>query len=242
MAGWNLWHGCRRISPGCAHCYVYRRDESIGKDASQVYKTKNFYLPVMRDRTGAYKIPSGETVYTCFSSDFFLEEADSWREEAWRMIRERSDLFFFIVTKRIHRAEECLPEDWGSGWENVAINVTVENQAMADFRMPFLARLPIRHKGVACEPLLERIDLSPWLGSGIEMLGAGGESGPEARPCDYGWVLDVHDRCVEYGVAFSYHQTGAHLIKDGKSYRIPRREQHRQARRAQLDFGGAAQP
>ena len=77
----------------------------------------------MRDRTGAYKIPSGETVYTCFSSDFFLEEADPWREEAWRMIRERSDLFFFIVTKRIHRAEECLPEDWGSGWENVAINV-----------------------------------------------------------------------------------------------------------------------
>ena len=73
MAGWNLWHGCRRISPGCAHCYVYRRDESIGKDASQVYKTKSFYLPVMRDRTGAYKIPSGETVYTCFSSDFFLE-------------------------------------------------------------------------------------------------------------------------------------------------------------------------
>ena len=235
MARWNLWHGCHRISPGCAHCYVYRRDESIGKDASQVYKTKSFYLPVMRDRTGAYKIPSGETVYTCFSSDFFLEEADPWREEAWRMIWERSDLFFFIVTKRIHRAEECLPEDWGSGWENVAINVTVENQAMADFRMPFLARLPIRHKGVACEPLLERIDLSPWLGSGIEMLGAGGESGPDARICDYEWVLDLKRQCADAGVYFSYHQTGARLLKDGRVYRIPRRLQHEQAAKAGLD-------
>lgn len=235
MAQWNLWHGCHRISPGCAHCYVYRRDESIGKDASQVYKTKSFYLPVLRDRTGAYKVPYGETVYTCFSSDFFLEEADPWREEAWRMIRERSDLFFFMVTKRIHRAAECLPEDWGSGWENVAINVTVENQAMAEFRMPFMAALPLRHKGIACEPLLERIDLSPWLTCGIEMVGAGGESGPEARICDYDWVLDLKRQCADAGVRFTYHQTGARLLKDGRVYTIPRRLQHEQARKAGLD-------
>ena len=235
MAQWNLWHGCRRISPGCAHCYVYRRDKSIGKDASQVYKTKSFYLPVLRDRTGAYKVPSGETMYTCFSSDFFLEEADPWREEAWRIIRERSDLFFFMVTKRIHRAEGCFPADWGSGWENVAINVTVENQAMAEFRMPFLVRLPIRHKGVACEPLLERVDLSRWLGCGIETVGAGGESGPDARICDYEWVLDLKRQCIDAGVYFSYHQTGARLRKDGRIYVIPRRLQHEQARKAGLD-------
>ena len=235
MARWNLWHGCHRISPGCAHCYVYRRDESIGKDASQVYKTKSFYLPVLRDRTGAYKVPSGETVYTCFSSDFFLEEADPWREEAWRIIRERSDLFFFMVTKRIHRAADCLPEDWGSGWENVAINVTVENQAMAEFRMPFMAELPIRHKGIACEPLLERIDLSPWLGCGIEVVGVGGESGPEARICDYDWVLDLKRQCTDAGVRFTYHQTGARLRKDGRLYVIPRRLQHEQAGKAGLD-------
>ena len=235
MARWNLWHGCRRISPGCAHCYVYQRDESIGKDASQVYRTKSFYLPVLRDRSGAYKVPSGETVYTCFSSDFFLEEADPWREEAWRIIRERSDLFFFLVTKRIHRAEECLPKDWGTGWENVAIHVTVENQAMAEFRMPFLVRLPLRHRGVACEPLLERIDLSPWLGCGLEEVGVGGESGPDARVCCYDWVLDLKRQCTEAGVAFTYHQTGARLLKDGRLYAIPRRLQHEQARRAGLD-------
>ncbi len=38
MAIWNPWHGCHKISPGCANCYVYRLDESIGKDASIVSK------------------------------------------------------------------------------------------------------------------------------------------------------------------------------------------------------------
>ncbi len=28
---WNLWHGCPRASAGCLHCYMYRRDESVGK-------------------------------------------------------------------------------------------------------------------------------------------------------------------------------------------------------------------
>ena len=36
---WNPWHGCKKLSPGCANCYVYRRDDSIGKDASIVTKT-----------------------------------------------------------------------------------------------------------------------------------------------------------------------------------------------------------
>ena len=235
MAGWNLWHGCHRISPGCAHCYVYRRDESVGADPSQVRRTKSFYDPVTRRRDGSWKIPSGETVYTCFSSDFFIEEADGWRPEAWRMIRERSDLNFFLVTKRIHRLAECLPEDWGSGWENVFVNATVENQAMAEFRMPFLMEAPLRHRGVACEPLLERIDLSPWLDGHVDVVGAGGESGPDARVCDYDWVLDLKRQCVEAGVRFTFHQTGARLRKDGRIYRIPRYLQHEQARKAGID-------
>ncbi|MBR1896932.1 MAG: DUF5131 family protein, partial [Pyramidobacter sp.] len=23
---WNPWHGCRRVSEGCAHCYMYFLD------------------------------------------------------------------------------------------------------------------------------------------------------------------------------------------------------------------------
>ena len=34
VAGWNPWHGCRKISEGCRNCYVYRIDERHGRDAS----------------------------------------------------------------------------------------------------------------------------------------------------------------------------------------------------------------
>ena len=50
---------------------------------------------------------------TIFISDFFIEEADEWREDAWLMIKRRSDLHFYMVTKRPERIAQCLPEDWG---------------------------------------------------------------------------------------------------------------------------------
>ena len=75
MPIWNPWHGCRKISPGCQHCYVYRRDASVGRDASLVTQTGDFDLPIRRDRHRAYKLQPGTgTVFTCMTSDFFLEE------------------------------------------------------------------------------------------------------------------------------------------------------------------------
>ena len=117
---WNPWHGCRKLSAGCANCYVYRGDAKRGIDSETVFKTQSFDAPVQRKkRDGTYKIPVGTLVYTCFTSDFFLAEADTWRGEAWAMIRERSDMRFMIITKRIDRlrdaTRECLPADWGEG-------------------------------------------------------------------------------------------------------------------------------
>lgn len=115
MPLWNPWHGCHKLSAGCRHCYVYRIDEKHGRDSFVVTKTRNFGFPVRRTRTGTYKIPAGSTVFTCFSSDFFVEEADPWRPEAWEMIRERSDLHFFMITKRIDRLEANPAAGLGSG-------------------------------------------------------------------------------------------------------------------------------
>ena len=53
---WNLWHGCKKVSAGCQHCYVYRRDAEFGKDSSIVTKTKAFDLPIRKDRKGNYKV------------------------------------------------------------------------------------------------------------------------------------------------------------------------------------------
>lgn len=235
---WNLWHGCHKVSAGCKHCYVYRGDARRDVDSSQVTQTRNFDLPVRKKRNGEYKIPSGTLVYTCFTSDFFVADADAWRPEAWEMIRQRSDLRFLMITKRIDRLAVCLPADWGDGYDHVTICCTVENQACAAYRLPIYKAAPVKHKIIICEPLLERIDLAPYrIGEWIEQVVAGGESGYDARPCDFDWVLRLREVCVENNVAFWFKQTGAQFVKDGKHYRIDRRLQHAQARKAGVNFG-----
>lgn len=236
MSGWNLWHGCHKISPGCAHCYVYRMDEAYGRDASQVRRNADFSLPLRKNRQGTYKIPPGDMVYTCFTSDFFLEDADPWRAEAWDIIRQRPDVHFLIVTKRIHRFFCELPQDWENGWPHVTICCTVEDQQRVEERLPIFLQAPIRHKEIICEPLLGPLHLEPWLGPWCEGVQVGGESGPEARTCRYEWVLDIRRQCMEAGVPFVFRQTGARLEKDGKLYRIPRKFQHSQAKKAGIDW------
>ena len=233
MASWRPWHGCRKCSPGCLNCYVYRGDARYGRDAAQVRTTREFDLPARGRRGGEAAIPAGEIVFTCLTSDFFIEEADEWRVRAWRMIRARPDLMFFIITKRIERFTVSLPEDWGEGYGNVTVASTCENQQKADERLPILLSLPIRHREIICEPLLEDVDLSRHLASGkIEGVLAGGESGPRARLCRYEWVLHIARQCREAGVPFTFKQTGANFEKDGRIYHIPRRQQHPQARLA----------
>ena len=137
MPLWNPWHGCTRCSTGCKNCYVYRRDAEFGKDASIVKKTASFNLPLKKDRHGNYKLkPEDGTVMTCFTSDFFHPDADPWRPEAWQMMKIRSDLHFYFITKRPQRFHEGLPEDWGDGYDNVHICCTCENQYEADTRLP----------------------------------------------------------------------------------------------------------
>lgn len=237
-ADWNPWHGCTKLSPGCKYCYVYRQDAMYGSEigSNLARKTAAFDLPVKRRRDGSWKIPSGKMVFTCFTSDFLLKDADEWRPECWKMMKIRRDCRFYFFTKRIDRFMECVPPDWGDGYDNVMVGCTVENQAMADYRMPIFKELPIKYKSVIVSPILEAVDLTPWLGGGdIGEVCTGGESGAEARPCDYAWILDLRRQCVDAGLPFRFHQTGARFIKDGRLYRVRRSHQIPQAQKAGID-------
>lgn len=234
---WNPWHGCHKLSEGCRHCYVYRGDARRGLDSSLITKTKNFDLPIQKKRNGEYKIPSGAMVYTCFTSDFLLKEVDEWRTEAWEMMKTRNDLNFMFITKRIDRLQDVLPDDWGDGYDNVTICCTIENQDRTDYRLPIYKSAPIKHKIIICEPLLERIDLSAYnIGLWVEQVVAGGESGTNARPCNFDWIMELHDLCVEQNVAFWFKQTGAKFVKDGKLYTVNQIFQHSQARKAGINY------
>ena len=238
MAVWNPWHGCHKFSEGCRNCYVYRIDAAHErKDSHIVKKNADFDLPLKKKRDGSYKLQcgKGEAVFACMTSDFFIDDADEWRRDIWDMIRLRQDLHFFIITKRIHRFEQCKPDGWGDGWDNVTVCCTCENQPAADFRLPIFMSLPIKHKQIACEPLLSEIDLSAYL-RGVENVVPGGESGNEARLCRYEWILDIRRQCVENHTSFYFKQTGARFEKDGRYYRIPRAMQHSQARKSGISI------
>jgi len=230
---WNPWHGCHKCSDGCKNCFVFFLDKKRDRDASIVTKSKtNFLLPIRNSRDGTYKVASGTEVGVCFTSDFFIEEADAWREDAWQIIKSRTDLSFLICTKRIDRFEKCIPSDWGDGYDNVKIAVTAENQKMADRRLPILLNIKAKCKYVFVAPILEAVDLSKYLSSKtINGVFVGGESYENARPCNFEWVKHIKETCQNYGVFFDFHQTGSNFVMNGKVYKIKHRDEYSQAKK-----------
>ncbi|MBQ7496710.1 MAG: DUF5131 family protein [Selenomonas sp.] len=223
LKSWNLWHGCRKYSEGCDNCYMYFLDEVRGvpERASLICKTRDFGKPLRKNRYGDYKIPAGYCLRINMTSDTFLEEADEWREEMWSIIRKRPDVRFFILTKRVSRILECLPHDWGEGYENVELHMTCENQRAFSERWPIFRKIPARHKGLNLAPLLGNIDITPALSSmQIEYVGLGGEGFGGRRPCRYEWVKAASDACRRYHVNFTFNATGSVFIMNGKTYNI----------------------
>ncbi len=238
---WNPWHGCKKKSEGCANCYMYFLDKQRNMDGSVIFKTKADYAyPLHTKRDGSYVVKPGETLRVCMTSDFFLEEADEWREDAWNIIRERPDVIFFLLTKRPERVLSTLPSDWNEGWENVFFNVSCENQKRADERMPLLMELPFKHKGVMCAPFIGKISLKEYLSEGvIERVVSGGENYDGSRPCDFDWVLSLREECVESNTTFCFIETGSVFIKDGKKYNLKdKRLQAVMAHRSNTFFQG----
>lgn len=234
MPMWNPWRGCKKCSEGCLHCYIHKGDAKRGVDTNNIVKTKDFYKPTEELKNGNYKMKSGR-VYLCFSTDFLIEEADEWRVDCWKMIKLRQDCTFLFLTKRIERFMSCIPADWGDGYENVVVCCTVENQKNADKKLSLFNKLPIKHKCITAQPLLERIDIEQYLDD-IELVVVGGESDKLARPLDYSWVLGIREQCVRKNVSFEFRQCGTHFIKDGKEYKLQTKDLCSQARKAGIDF------
>lgn len=217
---WNPWMGCTKVSPGCAHCYMFRERERYGKDPSVVVRSKTTFTAPLRWKRGA----GSGLVFTCSWSDWFHEGADAWRDEAWAIIRATPHLTYQILTKRPERIVEHLPADWGDGWPNVWLGVSVENQRFRDERMSRLAAIPAAVRFVSAEPLLGPLSFrwGPWYGLSREhdtdhldglrkffhWVIVGGESGSEARPMALDWARTIRDECAEAGVAFFLKQLG----------------------------------
>src|SRR3990167_4811557 len=111
---WNPWIGCHKVSPGCAHCYAETLVENrMGRKFSEIRRASpaTFNAPLKWHRPmNTFSPSSPQYVFTCSISDFFIEEADAWRDEAWEIIRRTPHLTYQILTKRPERIAGDLPE------------------------------------------------------------------------------------------------------------------------------------
>lgn len=210
---WNTHIYCRKISEGCKFCYMFRDMEEKGIDIEKVTKTKRgiggaFDAPLYNQEPGIYFANSW--------SDFFIEEADEWRHEAWEIMKATQDRhIYLLLTKRPERILQSLPEDWGTGYPNVWIGVSVENQLRTN-RIDILKDIPAVIRFVSFEPLLEEINLTPEQIASINWAIIGGESGNETgahkyRLCEIEWLESLVDQFIDTPTAIFVKQLGTHL-------------------------------
>lgn len=212
-ATWNPWQGCTPKSEGCANCYMYSQKRRWGQDPTTIVRSSKatFYAPLKKLK--------GPLVFTCSWSDFFIENADEWRPEAWEIIAKTPHLTYQILTKRPELVQKRLPEDWGDGYPNVWLGVTTENQERADERIPLLVDIPAKVRFISAEPLLEEINLQDYLSidsyydNQIDWIIAGGESGSKHRECKASWIRSLRDQSLSFKVPFFFKQWGGHTSK-----------------------------
>lgn len=230
---WNPWRGCDKVSPGCAHCYMFRDQRRYGHDPEVVVRAADatFYEPLRkaawkRERDAVRAERGRHLVFTCSWSDWFHPAADKWRDEAWSIIRNTPESTYQILTKRPERIADHLPREWDEGWPNVWLGVTIENRRFVD-RADLLREMPAAVRFISAEPLLGPLvydfrsgvfvgwrhghdprDIPQLDLTGIDWLITGGESGPDHRHFDPQWALDLRDACKLNGTAFFHKQNG----------------------------------
>lgn len=239
----NPWWGCTKVSPGCDNCYAEAFDRRVGgrhwgpmqprRTMSEAY----WHAPRRWDRK-AKETGRSARVFAASMADVFDVEAPAGaRERLWDVIRSTPHLDWLLLTKRPQMAARMLPDDWGSGWPNVWLGTSVENQTEADRRIPHLLAIPAAVRFLSCEPLIGPVTLGAALGwrgargvladrpldaihaenlrdSGIDWVIVGGESGPRARPMDLAWARSLVEQCRAASVAIFVKQLGSRPEED----------------------------
>lgn len=218
----QFWRGCTKVSAGCKYCYMHRIIEKTNYDPTILRKSPDpeFNSPRLHK--------NGEIIFVNSMSDFFHEDADVWRDDAWSVIRESPQHCWLILTKRPERVTQCLPADWVGNYHNVMLGVSIESQDYF-YRLEQLAEVPDAKRFISAEPLIGPLKLSFADDFGIRPIDSfswciiGGESGEEKghyryRPCKMEWIEDLVSDLQQNASHVSLHvkQLGSHLQKELK--------------------------
>lgn len=211
----NPWMGCQRVSPGCKHCYAERmvtvrmaRPNLWGRDSDrQVTSDQNWKQPHKWNRE-AQERGTPIRVFCGSLCDVFDSHhtASLTRPRLWKLIHDTPALDWQLLTKRPETIQRFLPEDWGAGYQNVWLGVTIESNKYVS-RAVILRGIPAAVHFVSYEPALGPLDKLEL--TGLDWIIYGGESGPNYRPHDPQWARDMRDRCVAAGVPYFFKQSSA---------------------------------
>jgi len=178
----NPWWGCTKVAPGCDNCYAAALDKRIGgnhwENKPRVMSESNWKKPLSWNRKAA-----GRHLVFCGSMcDVFDKNAPSGqRERLWELIRQTPNLTWQLLTKRAPNIEKYLPDDWGEGYPNVWLGVTVEDRKYGIPRADILSKIPAKLRFLSCEPLLEQVMLPDSILDSVGWVIVGFESGPGCR-------------------------------------------------------------
>jgi protein gp37 len=209
---WNIAVGCSKVDKDCLYCYMYRDGKRYGYDPREIRRTKTvFNLPL--------KIKEPSRIFTSSLTDVFHPAIDSFRDEMWDIIRQCPHHTFQVLTKRPERIVECLPDDWGDGWNNVWMGTSIGHQE-AIGRIHQLLEVPASKRFVSFEPLWSKVDMNLDLSDlcSIDWAIIGGESGNETgmyryRPCSIEWIESLISDLTPTTSIF-VKQLGTHLAKE----------------------------
>lgn len=222
---WNPLTGCTRVSAGCEHCYAF----TLHDMRHEAYQRTGGIYPNSRPMPRQYARPFSviqllperleqplhikqpQRFFVNSMSDLFHSQVpDDYIRRVFDTMRRAHWHVFQILTKRPGRLRRLGPAlDWPP---NVWIGVSIESDLLTP-RADALRCVPAVIRFLSLEPLLGPV---PSLSlEGIQWVITGGESGPQARPCDPAWVRDVRDRCQAAGIAFFHKQWGGRTPKAG---------------------------
>jgi protein gp37 len=171
----NFWIGCTKVSigplGGCVGCYA---EVSTPSRAMKILwgpgNPRHRTAKANWDQALRWNKQAPDTefagrkgfwpVFVNSLSDMGDNEVpQAWRDDAWALMKATPNLTWIIVTKRIGNLAKMLPADWGTGYPNVWMLITVVTQAEADRDIPKLLHIPAVLHGLSIEPQMEAIQI-----------------------------------------------------------------------------------
>lgn len=189
-ATFNPWHGCTKVSPGCDNCYAERDSKRFnagmtlwGVDAGRKLMRDAYWQQPAKWQAKAIREGTRPRVFCASMADVFDNHPDvkDSRSHLWEVIRLTPRLDWLVLTKRIGNAKSMLPEDWGDGWPNVWLGISVVNQPEADRDVPKLLDTPAALRFLSVEPMLALVEVWAFAKGQCCSCGGAGEvaaSGP----------------------------------------------------------------